>query len=69
MVFLYFRIISIVTAVLLTLGTCLDLYLQKNGSNPTNGFMFDNYKYAVSDAKLQTLSEHAKIDMESGEIR
>lgn len=31
-----------------------------------NGYMFDNYKYAVSTTKLQPLSEHSKIDMESG---
>lgn len=31
-----------------------------------NGFMFDNYRYAVSSAKLEPLSEHSKIDLESG---
>jgi len=33
-----------------------------------NGFMFDNYRYAVSSAKLQPLSEHSKIDLESGKL-
>lgn len=50
----------------LILGTSLDIYLKNNGSNKTNGFMFDNYKYAVSSAKSQPLSDHSKIDMESG---
>ncbi|VVC35960.1 Hypothetical protein CINCED_3A019863 [Cinara cedri] len=58
-------IISAVTTVFLILGTSLDVYLENNGRNKTNGFMFDNYKYAVSSAKLQPLSEHSKIDMES----
>lgn len=66
--FMFCRIISAVTTVFLILGTSLDMYLENNGRNKTNGFMFDNYKYAVSSAKLQPLSEHSKIDMESGKI-
>lgn len=56
------------TTVFLILGTGLDVYLEKNRHNKINGFMFDNYKYAVSSDKSQTLSEHSKIDMESGKI-
>lgn len=56
------------TTVLLILGTVLDLYLENNDCNKMNGYMFDNYRYAVSSAKLQPLSEHNKIDIESGEI-
>lgn len=52
----------------LVLGTALDIYLEKNDSTKMNGFMFDNYKYAVSSAKLQPLSEHSRIDIESGNI-
>lgn len=54
--------------VFLILGTSLDLYLEKNDNNKINGYMFDNYKYAVSSAKLQPLSEHSKIDIESGMV-
>lgn len=56
------------TTVFLILGTGLDVYLEKNGHNKINGFMFDNYRYAVSSDKSQPLSEHSKIDMESGKI-
>lgn len=52
----------------LILGTALDMYLEKNKHNKMNGYMFDNYRYAVSSAKLQPLSEHSKIDIESGKI-
>jgi len=52
--------------VFLLLSTGLDVYLEKNGYNKINGFMFDNYRYAVNGEKSQTLSEHSKIDMESG---
>jgi len=44
------------------------MYLEKNDRNKMNGFMFDNYRYAVSSAKLQPLSEHSKIDLESGKV-
>lgn len=54
--------------VFLILGTSLDMYLEKNDRNKMNGFMFDNYRYAVSSAKLQPLSEHSKIDLESGKL-
>lgn len=56
------------TMVFLILGTGLDVYLEKNGNNKINGYMFDNYKYAVSTDKSRPLSEHSKIDMESGKI-
>ncbi|XP_026806475.1 nose resistant to fluoxetine protein 6-like [Rhopalosiphum maidis] len=64
-VFWLLVIISATTAVFLIIGTSLDVYLEKNNSNKMNGFMFDNYRYAVSSAKLQPLSEHSKIDLES----
>lgn len=63
-----YRIISATTTVFLILGTGLDMYLEKNDRNKMNGFMFDNYRYAVSSAKLQPLSEHSKIDLESGKL-
>lgn len=66
--FSVYRIISAMTAVFLIIGTSLDVYLEKNSRNKMNGFMFDNYRYAVSSAKLQPLSEHSKIDLESGKI-
>ncbi|CAH1725180.1 unnamed protein product [Aphis gossypii] len=64
-VFWLLVIISATTAVFLIIGTSLDVYLEKNSRNKMNGFMFDNYRYAVSSAKLQPLSEHSKIDLES----
>ncbi|XP_022169474.1 nose resistant to fluoxetine protein 6-like [Myzus persicae] len=64
-VFWLLVIISATTMVFLILGTSLDMYLEKNDRNKMNGFMFDNYRYAVSSAKLQPLSEHSKIDLES----
>ncbi|XP_025404922.1 nose resistant to fluoxetine protein 6-like [Sipha flava] len=58
-------IISATTTVFLILGTALDMYLEKNKHEKMNGYMFDNYRYAVSSAKLQPLSTHSKIDIES----
>lgn len=54
------------TTVFLILGTALDVYLENNVRSRTNGFMFDNYKYAVTGPKSQPLSEHSKTDTESG---